>query len=134
MGVQLRHPQNGRPIIDDLEFYENYLGSDDPFGMIKRARAQEIADRMFVEEVAPRVIQRLRGRIVEETPAETREQARVRSDIKATDLAGAAGIRQPGLEMGLDQDVMPPLEGKSEERRVGKECVSTCRSRWSPYH
>src|SRR3546814_6199413 len=27
----------------------------------------------------------------------------------------------------LDQD-------RSEERRVGKECVRTCRSRWSPYH
>src|SRR3546814_20796519 len=27
------------------------------------------------------------------------------------------------------------LDGlRSEERRVGKECVSTCRSRWSPYH
>src|SRR3546814_11445464 len=24
--------------------------------------------------------------------------------------------------------------GRSEARRVGKECVSTCRSRWSPYH
>src|SRR3546814_17406893 len=30
----------------------------------------------------------------------------------------------------------PGYEGRfrSEERRVGKECVSTCRSRWSPYH
>src|SRR3546814_9554295 len=27
-----------------------------------------------------------------------------------------------------------PLRHRSEERRVGKECVSTCRSRWSPYH
>src|SRR3546814_20747841 len=26
------------------------------------------------------------------------------------------------------------LVGRSEERRVGKECVRTCRSRWSPYH
>src|SRR3546814_8818583 len=26
------------------------------------------------------------------------------------------------------------LMPRSEERRVGKECVSTCRSRWSPYH
>src|SRR3546814_18252843 len=26
------------------------------------------------------------------------------------------------------------LVRRSEERRVGKECVSTCRSRWSPYH
>src|SRR3546814_6004516 len=25
-------------------------------------------------------------------------------------------------------------EARSEERRVGKECVSTCRSRWSPYN
>src|SRR3546814_20212232 len=28
----------------------------------------------------------------------------------------------------------PAPEGRSEERRVGKECVSTCRSRWWPYH
>ena len=27
-----------------------------------------------------------------------------------------------------------PEYARSEERRVGKECVSTCRSRWSPYH
>src|SRR3546814_14549914 len=27
-----------------------------------------------------------------------------------------------------------PPPARSEERRVGKECVSTCRSRWSPYH
>src|SRR3546814_15646176 len=27
-----------------------------------------------------------------------------------------------------------PKMTRSEERRVGKECVSTCRSRWSPYH
>src|SRR3546814_52646 len=26
------------------------------------------------------------------------------------------------------------ITNRSEERRVGKECVSTCRSRWSPYH
>src|SRR3546814_15666406 len=26
------------------------------------------------------------------------------------------------------------ISHRSEERRVGKECVSTCRSRWSPYH
>src|SRR3546814_2170285 len=27
-----------------------------------------------------------------------------------------------------------PVSSRSEERRVGKECVSTCRSRWWPYH
>src|SRR3546814_21117400 len=35
-----------------------------------------------------------------------------------------------------NQDVIVVGGGntRSEERRVGKECVSTCRSRWSPYH
>src|SRR3546814_14772552 len=28
----------------------------------------------------------------------------------------------------------PPLPLRSEESRVGKDCVSTCRSRWSTYH
>ena len=26
------------------------------------------------------------------------------------------------------------IEARSEERRVGKECLRLCRSRWSPYH
>src|SRR3546814_20855299 len=30
--------------------------------------------------------------------------------------------------------LLSALAGRSEERRVGKECVSTCRSRWSAYH
>src|SRR3546814_3690141 len=41
----------------------------------------------------------------------------------------AAATRQRILQAGLDL-----LWERSEERRVGKECVSTCRSRWSPYH
>src|SRR3546814_14695576 len=36
-------------------------------------------------------------------------------------------LREPGWPDG-------PGATRSEERRVGKECVSTCRSRWSPYH
>src|SRR3546814_19347807 len=32
------------------------------------------------------------------------------------------------------QDFDRAIEVRSEERRVGKECVSTCRSRWSPSH
>src|SRR3546814_10513963 len=43
----------------------------------------------------------------------------------------------PGPTAGNTTPPGLPLEGlskRSEERRVGKECVSTCRSRWSPYH
>src|SRR3546814_9450763 len=35
---------------------------------------------------------------------------------------------------GQAQPQAPSTGGRSEERRVGKECVSTCRSRRSPYH
>src|SRR3546814_21122672 len=34
----------------------------------------------------------------------------------------------------LDKRESKSRPTRSEERRVGKECVSTCRSRWSPYH
>src|SRR3546814_6495344 len=37
------------------------------------------------------------------------------------------------LEFGVDI-ILHVVIIRSEERRVGKECVSTCRSRWSPYH
>src|SRR3546814_10959850 len=40
----------------------------------------------------------------------------------------AMGYRGYGLPIG------EVVSGRSEERRVGKECVSTCRSRWSPYN
>src|SRR3546814_16609263 len=46
---------------------------------------------------------------------------------RAFDLRGGAIRMIRGLR------VEQP-EIRSEERRVGKECVSTCRSRWSPYH
>src|SRR3546814_19628597 len=35
---------------------------------------------------------------------------------------------------GIDVDVSAMRSARSEERRVGNECVSTCRSRWSPFH
>src|SRR3546814_15029500 len=48
-------------------------------------------------------------------------------------LHGADLPRTPDriLEVVFD---LRAIERRSEERRVGKECVSTCRSRWSPYH
>src|SRR3546814_1775981 len=40
-----------------------------------------------------------------------------------------------GFDVARKRDTgTPPNDARSEERRVGKECVSTCRSRWSPYH
>src|SRR3546814_16739729 len=38
------------------------------------------------------------------------------------------------VEASSEDFVRSESVSRSEERRVGKECVSTCRSRWSPYH
>src|SRR3546814_8160630 len=43
-------------------------------------------------------------------------------------------VRPSGLQEIAFGIAIPVIMGRSEERRVGKECVSTCRSRWSPYH
>src|SRR3546814_17329242 len=40
----------------------------------------------------------------------------------------------PLLEVRRGAHEVRDVQNRSEERRVGKECVSTCRSRWSPYH
>src|SRR3546814_2305415 len=59
------------------------------------------------------------------------------SDVCSSDLAEArhlatASLTSPTLQGSGNPAVDRP--DRSEERRVGKECVSTCRSRWSPYH
>src|SRR3546814_2820935 len=43
------------------------------------------------------------------------------------------GLAEYRAEFAAALSALPP-QPRSEERRVGKECVSTCRSRWSPYH
>src|SRR3546814_15633318 len=49
-------------------------------------------------------------------------------------LAGDAWIADGNYSETLDLRLELADTVRSEERRVGKECVSTCRSRWSPYH
>src|SRR3546814_7643624 len=52
--------------------------------------------------------------------------------VGGTTFCAPVGHRQ---EKGDYQESwQPQAMSRSEERRVGKECVSTCRSRWSPYH
>src|SRR3546814_2515323 len=49
-------------------------------------------------------------------------------------LAGYRGWKSAGSGKAIPVIEQWLASGRSEERRVGKECVSTCRSRWSPYH
>src|SRR3546814_5218856 len=71
------------------------------------------------------------------------------SDVCSTDLVNTASlaghVSAPFMApygaskfavVAISEALLHELQmtGRSEERRVGKECVSTCRSRWSPYH
>src|SRR3546814_6665703 len=63
------------------------------------------------------------------------------SDVCSSDLftlMGYAGIDDVAHDHGPltlpYAAIIWQSSSRSEERRVGKECVSTCRSRWSPYH
>src|SRR3546814_10550380 len=58
-------------------------------------------------------------------------QSRRRGPPRLQGIPGRAS--RPGRS-GLRAGARRATAGRSEERRVGKECVSTCRSRWSPYH
>ena len=76
-------------------------------------------------------------------------------DLSQYGITGTTEIvYNPSYEMLFEEETKPTLEGyekgqvselgavnvmtgiytRSEERRVGKECLRLCRSRWSPYH
>src|SRR3546814_13646253 len=54
------------------------------------------------------------------------------SGVKPDELISLEGYSESVRVRSLFDDYVKSK--RSEERRVGKECVSTCRSRWSPYH
>src|SRR3546814_19637956 len=73
----------------------------------------------------PAAAARISGRII--------GARRRRSGCRCGRRRGIARPRAP-LDRALIISAIEAAVGRSEERRVGKECVSTCRSRWSPYH
>ena len=66
-----------------------------------------------------------------ETVSKVQEQAGdILEDAKAINEARAAKAEAEVIEDAAKAETAE----RSEERRVGKECASMCRSRWSPYH
>src|SRR3546814_15222634 len=61
-----------------------------------------------------------------------RREERVQDIPVAITAFGGQQVEKLGI-LSLE-NLAPRVPSRSEERRVGKECVSTCRSRWSPYH
>src|SRR3546814_14907414 len=67
------------------------------------------------------------AKVIAIIPAADRAKATVKVRI-------AISERDPRIVPDMGVRVSFLEAPRSEERRVGKECVSTCRSRWSPYH
>jgi hypothetical protein len=63
-------------------------------------------------------------------------------ESNALSNSSSSSAPEDDLEVGLTQSDLKELDSdmsdlqglRSEERRVGKECPTKCRSRWSPYH
>ena len=79
--------------------------------------------------------------VLPSTPAETDPEvlaARAAAELPAHFIWGATTsayqIEGAVAEDGRGPSIWDTFSSRSEERRVGKECMPVCRSRWSPYH
>src|SRR3546814_2272227 len=68
------------------------------------------------------------NRLTDRDPAARREAAKSLGKVLGDNARVFALITNT---LAKDKEIE---DKRSDERRVGKECVSTCRSRWSPYH
>src|SRR3546814_11545955 len=97
----------------------------------------EIAKRLAASIRATDVAARIGGDefgLILDQSSEDGARAQV---TRLCDVLTAAPAHYDGHEIALSACfgvAMLQTGMRSEERRVGKECVSTCRSRWSPYH
>src|SRR3546814_8118459 len=87
--------------------------SSDLLGQVERLDAQPVAR----ERHAPTAT----------IPDGEREHA-----VETLDAGRTPGVERLEHDLGIAAGEEPVA--RSEERRVGKECGSTCRSRWAPYH
>src|SRR3546814_20995048 len=71
-------------------------------------------------------------------PCQSSTPVRRQPPTARTARTGGRGPDAPPLRRAVTLVVapcgVPPVRHRSEERRVGKECVSACRTRWSQYH
>src|SRR3546814_16907156 len=89
-------------------------------------------DLGVIAQSVGRVVVMYAGRKVEEAPVKALFR-QPRHPYTAGLLGSVPKIQRHGPSAtGARLTEIPGI--RSEERRVGKECVSTCRSRWSPYH
>src|SRR3546814_3854105 len=99
------------------------------FFFFKQKTAYEMRISDWSSDVCSSDLQLVSGQVKARRVAAWAEFARAHPD-------GYLYCFRGGLRSQISQAWLKDEAGieRSEERRVGKECVSTCRSRWSPYH
>src|SRR3546814_12620580 len=109
--------------------------------------AADVRQHIMIQPNKAVEIEILRGNAARKLTATLSEQT-VQDDIGNSAKIGFLGVelpqafeRSPNLAAALTKGVNDGIFSiyvqsttRSEERRVGKECVSTCRARWSPDH
>src|SRR3546814_20450608 len=106
---------------------------------VRWLRLDDIADDVGVEEIArhrstSRPSSRGRERSSSApTSGERRSAARMPPGFGGSPAIDLLTVARSSDASGVSS-AWRLASDRSEERRVGKECVSTCRSRWSPYH
>src|SRR3546814_1621365 len=106
------------------------------FFFFKQKTAYEMRISDWSSDVCSSDLKYLRGRdITLPVPTALRIHPSLRHSATGLDLPAmvAAAVSPDGQFTSIQRTYLT-ADGRSEERRVGKECVSTCRSRWSPYH
>src|SRR3546814_8576740 len=100
-------------------------------------RTQRISDMSSVRRIsifgAPGSVGQSTMDLIDHDP-ENYDVVALTANRNADALAQAARRHCASIAVVADESAYAALKDRSEERRVGKECVSTCRSRWSPYH
>src|SRR3546814_13348477 len=99
-----------------------------PVGRERRIRPRHLPGRA---QLMPPARRRLAAGRSEQPRAIISAQPRKRLDLMLVEI----GADQFEIELAavVQAERVAPKAVRSEERRVGKECVSTCKSRWSPY-
>src|SRR3546814_979888 len=112
------------------------------FFFFKQKTAYEMRISDWSSDVCSSDLQILRGRRQPQQDAVVVGQGEGDAGMRHGE-AGDAVLGVPGFGARLLKELEPrrggeeqvaQLDPRSEERRVGKECVSTCRYRWSTYH
>src|SRR3546814_11895645 len=100
--------------------------------MVTTVEAVHLENFGSVEEIADAKAEIFAGLQVDGVAVLNRDNPHFERLAASARAAGAAEV----IGFGEHPEAQARLVkfARSEERRVGKECVSTCRSRWSPYH